>query len=178
MRMRTGLKSRSGPWFVFRGYFKLYGDGRWASRRRRVLCPPGHPKGHDGIPDKFVDGAAFLFDAGGDEGEMVIDVLGDLARGQLLACCGEAHDVGKHDGELAVLGTRADPAFLDEPRYQRAGDIAAEGSQAVEHRVERMRQVVDLAKAAVLQWSHLVEVQGCLWQRRLSLPGGSGLRLS
>jgi transcriptional regulator GlxA family with amidase domain len=155
------LESRSGPSLVFRGYLKLYGNGCSASRRRRVLYPAWRtPEGHHGIPDKFVYGAAFLFDAGGDEGEVVIDVLGDLASGQFLACCGETHDVGKHDGKFALLGTRADPAFLDEARYQRTRNVAAESPQAVEHGVERMRQVVDLAKAAVLQGSHLVEVQG------------------
>ena len=51
-----------------------------------------------GFPDYF------LFDAGGDEGEVMIDILGDLASGQFLTCCGETHDVGKHDGgELAGL---------------------------------------------------------------------------
>ncbi len=159
--MRTGSSSRSGPSLVFRGYLTLDGNGCSASRRRRVFRPPrGTPEGHDGIPDKFVDGAAFLFDAGGDEGEMVIDVLGDLASGQFLACCGETHDVGKHDGEFALLGTRADPAFLDEARHQRTRNVAAESPQAVEHCVERMCQIVDFAKAAVLQGSHLVEVQG------------------
>ncbi len=77
-----------------------------------------------------------------------------------LACCGETHDIGKHDGEVALLGTRADPAFLDEARYQCTRNVAAESPQAVEHCVERMRQVVDFAKAAVRQGSHLVEVQG------------------
>ena len=45
----------------------------------------GTPEGHDGISDKFVDGSSFLFDAGGDEGKVVVDVLGDLASGQFLA---------------------------------------------------------------------------------------------
>ena len=160
IRMRTGSSPAAVRRWFSAAISQLNGDRRAASRRRRVLHPPrGAPEGHDGISDKFVDGAAFLFDAGGDEGEVVIDVLGDLARGQLLACRGETHDVGKHDGERALLGTRADPAFLDEPRYQRARNVAAEGAQAVEHRVERMRQVVDFAKAAVLQGSHLVEIQ-------------------
>ena len=85
--------------------------------------------------------------------------LGDLGGGHFFAGRSEADDVGEHDGEHTFFGSRADPAFLDKPHDQRAGDVASEGPQPVEHGVERSRQAIDLAKIAAGQRRHLIEIK-------------------
>ena len=160
MRMSDRLSSRGDAAFVVRRERALDGDGSPASRGGRVLDAARRaPKGHDGIADELVDGAALLFDAGGDEREVLIDEVGDLGGGHFFAGRCEADDVGEHDGEHAFFGAGADPALLDKPHDQSAGHVASEGAQAVEHRVERSRQAVDLAKMAAGQRHHLVEIK-------------------
>ena len=90
---------------------------------------------------------------------MLIDELGDLGGGHLLACRSEADDVSEHDGKHTFFGPRAQPAFLNELHDKGTRDITSKGPQTVEHGVERSRQVVDLTKIAARQRCHLIEIE-------------------
>ena len=94
------LQSGGHAAFVVRRERSLDGDGSPASRSGRVLNAAGRPpKGHDGVADEFIDRAAFPFDAGRDEREVLIDEAGDLGGGHSFARRCEADDVGEHDGK-------------------------------------------------------------------------------
>ena len=119
----------------------------------------GAPKGHDRVADILIDRAALLLDAFGNQGEVLVDELGDFRRGHRLAGRGETGDVGEHDREFAFFGPGADPVFADQMLHQGARHIAAERPQAHEHRIERRREIVDLLDAAALQRRDGVELQ-------------------
>src|SRR5262249_5622259 len=93
---------------------------------------------------------------------------GDLGGGHFFARRCEADDVSEHDGKHAFFGPRADSALLNKPHDQSPGHVASERAQAVEHRIERSRQAIDLAKIAASQRHHVVQIKIADGSRALS----------
>jgi hypothetical protein len=111
MRMRTGFSPAA---MRRRRERALDGDSSPASRSGRVFNAGRRPpKGHNGVANELIDGSTLLFDAGGDEREVLFDEVGDLGGGHFFAYRCEAHDVGEHDGEHTFFGPRAHAAFLN-----------------------------------------------------------------
>src|SRR3974390_1970206 len=141
MRMRTGSSPSATRRLLSSASARCIATAAWQADAAGFCTPPGAPQNAiTASLMNFVDRAAFLLDAGGDEREVLIDEFGDLDGRFCFACRGEADDVREYDGEYAFLCPRTNLAFLDQPHDQRARNIASKGPQTVEHRVERSCQ--------------------------------------
>jgi hypothetical protein len=79
--------------------------------------------------------------------EVLVQELSDLRCREVFGQTREADDVGEHDADLALLGSDAAlTSLVDQPAHERAWYVGREHAQAIDHRAECFRYLVQLPK--------------------------------